>query len=96
MSGKLPGSPAWLTVPSGLLPCLLIRNLLYVPGDATTTVANLIEHEGLARLSVAPSTAAFGLVNVVGILAICPCDRRCVLDYWLPADPFSAEQNVRG
>ena len=40
-------------VPSGLLAFLLIRNLLYVPGDATTTVANLIEYEGLARLSVA-------------------------------------------
>ncbi len=37
----------------GLLAFLLTSNLLYVPGDATTTVANLIEHEGLARLSVA-------------------------------------------
>lgn len=38
---------------SGLLAFLLTSNLLYVPGETTTTVANLIEHEGLARLSVA-------------------------------------------
>lgn len=38
---------------SGMLAFLLIRNQLYVPGDAAVTTANLVEHEGLARLGVA-------------------------------------------
>lgn len=38
---------------SGLVGFLLIRNQLYVADDAAATAANLVEHEGLARLGIA-------------------------------------------
>jgi hypothetical protein len=37
---------------SGLLGYFLIREQLYVPDDTTRTAANLVAHEGLARLGV--------------------------------------------
>ncbi|MEV6600854.1 DUF4386 domain-containing protein [Actinoplanes sp. NPDC051346] len=37
---------------SGMLGFLLIRERLYVPDDAARTAANLIAHEGLARLGI--------------------------------------------
>lgn len=37
---------------SGMLSYLLIRGQLYVPDDATRTAANLVSHEGLARLGI--------------------------------------------
>jgi len=40
-----------------LLSYLLIRNQLYVPDDATQTAANLIAHEGLARLGIVTDVA---------------------------------------
>ncbi|HLL67563.1 MAG TPA: DUF4386 domain-containing protein [Micromonosporaceae bacterium] len=42
---------------SGLLGFLLIRGQLYVPDDATRTAANLIAHEGLARLGIVTDLA---------------------------------------
>lgn len=42
---------------SGLLGFFLIREQLYVPGDATRTASNLAGHEGLARLGVIADTA---------------------------------------
>ena len=42
---------------SGMLGYLLIRNQLYVPGDATGTAANLVAHEGLARLGIVADVA---------------------------------------
>src|SRR5882724_8862044 len=42
---------------SGMLGYLLIRNQLYVPGDAARTAANLVAHEGLARLGIATDAA---------------------------------------
>ena len=38
---------------AGMTGFLGIRNLLYVPDDAAETVANLVEHETLARLGIA-------------------------------------------
>ena len=38
---------------SGMVGFLLIRQQLHVPDDAARTAANLIEHEGLARLGIA-------------------------------------------
>ena len=38
---------------SGIVGFLLIRSQLYVPDDATRTAANLVAHEGLARLVIA-------------------------------------------
>ncbi len=38
---------------TGGLGFLLVRPALYVPGDASATLAHLLEHEGLARLGVA-------------------------------------------
>ena len=38
---------------SGIVGFLLIRRQLYVPDDAMRTAANLVAHEGLARLGVA-------------------------------------------
>lgn len=38
---------------SGMLAYLVVRQQLYVPGDAAATLANLTEREGLARLGVA-------------------------------------------
>lgn len=37
---------------------LLIRNQLYVPGDAATTAANLVDREGLARVGIAVDLAS--------------------------------------
>jgi hypothetical protein len=37
---------------TGMIGFLLIRSRLYVPGDAATTMANLVEHETLARLGI--------------------------------------------
>ncbi|MGB8861059.1 MAG: DUF4386 domain-containing protein [Ilumatobacteraceae bacterium] len=37
----------------GVLGSMLIRGKLYVPDDAVKTSANLVEHEGLARLGIA-------------------------------------------
>ncbi|MHB9859046.1 DUF4386 domain-containing protein [Streptomyces sp. YIM S03343] len=42
---------------SGLLGYLLIRGQLYVPDDATRTAANLVAHEGLARLGIVTDIA---------------------------------------
>lgn len=38
---------------SGIVGFLLIRSQLYMPDDATRTAANLVAHEGLARLGIA-------------------------------------------
>lgn len=38
---------------SGVLGFMVIRSQLFEPGDATATAANLIQHEGLARLGIA-------------------------------------------
>src|SRR5437763_7914544 len=38
---------------SGIVGFLLIRRQLYVPDDAMRTAANLVAHEGLARLGIA-------------------------------------------
>jgi hypothetical protein len=38
---------------SGLLGFMLVRQQLYVPGEAVTTAANLVAHESLARLGIA-------------------------------------------
>jgi hypothetical protein len=46
---------------SGIVGFLLIRQQLYVPDDATRTAANLVAHEGLARLGIA--------VDLVTVLA---------------------------
>ena len=46
---------------SGLVGFLLIRRQLYVPDDAMRTAANLVAHEGLARLGIA--------VDLVTVLA---------------------------
>lgn len=37
---------------SGLLGFLIVRPQIYVPGDAASTLANLVEREGLARLGL--------------------------------------------
>ncbi len=42
---------------SGMLGYLLIRGQLYVPDDATRTAANLVAHEGLARLGIVTDVA---------------------------------------
>lgn len=42
---------------SGLLGFLLIRSQLYVPENAAETAANLVSHEGLARLGIAADLA---------------------------------------
>lgn len=42
---------------SGLLSYILIRGQLYVPDDATRTAANLVAHEGLARLGIVTDVA---------------------------------------
>ena len=42
---------------SGMLSYVLIRNQLYLPGDATRTAANLVAHEGLARLGIVVDVA---------------------------------------
>lgn len=44
----------------GMLGFLLIRQQLYVPGDAAATTANLVEHEALARFGIA--------VDLTGVL----------------------------
>ena len=46
---------------SGIVGFLLIRRQLYVPDDAMRTAANLVAHEGLARLGIA--------VDLVTVLA---------------------------
>src|SRR4029453_15784352 len=53
---------------SGIVGFLLIRRQLYVPDDAMRTAANLVAHEGLARVGIAadlvtlltPALAAVG------------------------------------
>ncbi|MEV0453632.1 DUF4386 domain-containing protein [Catellatospora methionotrophica] len=52
---------------TGLLGFLLIRQRLYVPGDATGTAANLIAHETLARLGV---LADLGMVATQAATAV--------------------------
>ena len=42
---------------SGLLGYFLIGGRLYVPDDATATAANLVAHEGLARLGIVADIA---------------------------------------
>ena len=42
---------------TGLLGYLLIRHRIYVPDDAARTAANLVAHEGLARLGVVTDIA---------------------------------------
>ena len=43
---------------TGMVGFLLIRPQLYVKGDAAATAANLVSHEGLARLGIAVDLAA--------------------------------------
>jgi hypothetical protein len=43
---------------TGIVGYLAIRSQLYVNGDAATTTANLVAHEGLARVGVAVDLAA--------------------------------------
>ncbi|GAA2395562.1 hypothetical protein Cme02nite_55860 [Catellatospora methionotrophica] len=52
---------------TGLLGFLLIRQRLYVPGDATGTAANLTAHETLARLGV---LADLGMVATQAVTAV--------------------------
>lgn len=42
---------------SGILGYLLIRSQLYTPGDASSTAANLVAHEGLARIGIVMDAA---------------------------------------
>ncbi|MGN9812484.1 DUF4386 domain-containing protein [Micromonospora sp. BQ11] len=42
---------------SGMLSFLVFRGHLHVPGDATRTAANLVAHEGLARLGIVTDIA---------------------------------------
>jgi molybdopterin-containing oxidoreductase family iron-sulfur binding subunit len=43
---------------TGMIGMLLIRSQLYVEGDAATTAANLVQHEGLARVGIAVDLGA--------------------------------------
>ena len=45
---------------SGVIGFLLIRDQLYVPGDAVATAANLVDREGLARVGIAVDLAIVG------------------------------------
>jgi len=51
----------------GAVGFLLVRRQLYVPGDAVATAANLVAHEGLARLGVA---ADLGVVLTQAVAAL--------------------------
>jgi hypothetical protein len=53
---------------SGMVGFLLIRDQLYVPDDATRTAANLIAHEGLARLGI---VADIAMVLTQAATAVC-------------------------
>jgi hypothetical protein len=53
---------------TGMAGFLLIRARLHVPGDAAATAANLVEHEGLARLGIAVDLA---LVVAQALAALC-------------------------
>lgn len=66
---------------TGFLGFLFIRQQLYVPDDAARTAANLIAHEGLARLGV---LADLGMVLTQAVTAVW---------FWRlfrPADPVAA------
>jgi len=52
-SARLTGSAYLVLAVSGIVGFLLIRQQLYVADDATRTAANLVAHEGLARLGIA-------------------------------------------
>src|SRR5947209_8233680 len=53
---------------SGLLSYPLIRSQLYVPDDAARTAANLIAHEGLARLGIVTDVAMVLTQAVTAVL----------------------------
>ncbi|OLE27753.1 MAG: hypothetical protein AUG49_04395 [Catenulispora sp. 13_1_20CM_3_70_7] len=53
---------------SGLLGYFLIRSQLYVPNDATRTTANLVAHEGLARLGIVVDLATVLTQAVTAVL----------------------------
>ncbi len=53
---------------SGMLGFLLIRDRLYIPDDAARTAANLIAHEGLARLGI---VADIAMVLTQAAAAVC-------------------------
>jgi hypothetical protein len=52
-SARLTGLAYLVLAVSGIVGFLLVRPQLYVQNDATRTVANLVGHEGLARLGIA-------------------------------------------
>jgi hypothetical protein len=58
---RLTGLAYLVLAVSGIVGFLLIRRQLYVPDDAMRTAANLVAHEGLARLGIA--------VDLVTVLA---------------------------
>jgi hypothetical protein len=60
-SAQLTGLAYLVLAVSGIVGFLLIRRQLYVPDDAMRTAANLVAHEGLARLGIA--------VDLVTVLA---------------------------
>lgn len=66
---------------SGMVGFLLIRQQLYVPGDAGRTAANLLAHEGLARLGIAADLA---IVLTQAIAAV------YFFRLFRPADSFAA------
>jgi hypothetical protein len=66
---------------TGMAGFLLIRAQLHVPGDAAATAANLVEHEGLARLGIAADLA---LVVAQALAAM------CVLALFRPVDRVAA------
>ena len=52
-SARLTGLAYLVLAISGIVGFLLVRPQLYVPDDAMRTAANLVAHEGLARLGIA-------------------------------------------
>jgi len=54
-------------VVAGVIGFMLVRTSLFVPGDATATLANLVERQGLARIGVA---AELGIVLSQALLAL--------------------------
>src|SRR3954466_14831622 len=52
-SARLTGLAYLVLAVSGIVGFLLIRRQLYVPDDAIRTAANLVAHEGLARVGIA-------------------------------------------
>ena len=53
VTGRLTGVLYLGIAVTGLVSFLFVRNEIYVAGDATTTLANLVAHPGLAQLGVA-------------------------------------------